>query len=236
MDNNETRTGFFMKFEWYGALKKLSTKEQSTVLMNIYKYELSEELEKMSPRVEMFFETGIIPCIKHNRVLYEKRVEKNRKNGKKGGRPKKTITTENNPNNPVGFSENPNNPKDRNKDLGKVTGRVRDSDSHIDLSSTRLNSEFEECDNKIEYYKSLFFNVVSSSKNLIENMNSDQKRFKEYCCELCDKINYDSFMNLMFGDFDPNSTDLFQNQNQIDYIKKHYQQFLDEIVIPTEKQ
>ena len=78
---------------------------------------------------------------------YEKKVKANRENGAKGGRPKKTNVTEDNPINPMGFLETQHNPqnlkdKDKDKDIDK------------DNSSTSINSistEFITSDNKINF-------------------------------------------------------------------------------------
>lgn len=48
----------------------------------------------------------ILPDLERNKETYLSIVERNKENGKKGGRPKKDET-QNNPNNPVGFSGNP---------------------------------------------------------------------------------------------------------------------------------
>jgi len=53
---------------------------------------------------------------------YEKKVKANRENGSKGGRPKKSVITEDNPQNPMGYLEtqhNPQNLKDKDKDKDK---------------------------------------------------------------------------------------------------------------------
>lgn len=52
------------------------------------------------------------PGIDKGRKKYISVIKRNRENGKKGGRPKKT---QNNPKNPVGNSETQNNPKKQNK-------------------------------------------------------------------------------------------------------------------------
>ena len=64
---------------------------------------------------------------------YEKKVKANRENGKSGGRPKKPIVTEDNPQNPMGYLEtqqtqpSPQNLKDKDKD--------KDIEKDIDTST-----------------------------------------------------------------------------------------------------
>lgn len=69
---------------------------------------------------------------------YHKVVERNRENGKRGGRPTKPNGTQDNPNNPVGLLEtqktqvNPENLKDRGKVKVKDRGRDIDKDESLD--------------------------------------------------------------------------------------------------------
>lgn len=51
------------------------------------------------------------PGVDKGRKKYISVIKRNRENGKKGGRPKKPKTTQNNPKNPVGNLETQNNPK-----------------------------------------------------------------------------------------------------------------------------
>lgn len=55
--------------------------------------------------------------LKRDLKTYESIVERNRENGKKGGRPKKT---QENPKNPSGFSNNPDKPKKADNDTDTV--------------------------------------------------------------------------------------------------------------------
>ena len=60
------------------------------------------EIPKLNSTTQIAF-ISIKTSLDNNRQKYEKVVERNKANGKKGGRPK----TQNNPNNPSGFFENP---------------------------------------------------------------------------------------------------------------------------------
>lgn len=62
---------------------------------------------------------------------YHKVVERNRVNGKRGGRPTKPNGTQENPNNPSGLLETQVNPENL-KDRGKGKGRGIDRDIDID--------------------------------------------------------------------------------------------------------
>jgi hypothetical protein len=67
---------------------------------------------------------GILPSLEQIKSNYNNKVNANRENGKKGGRPK----TQTNPQKPMGYLEthdNPNNLKDKDKD--------KDKDKEIDI-------------------------------------------------------------------------------------------------------
>jgi hypothetical protein len=89
------------------------------------------------PRFRKQILTGMFTVLKsdldENRVKWEEKVATNRANGKKGGRPPKTQTTQDNPTEPkepIGFSETQHNPKNPEKaDSGG------DLDSGIDLDN-----------------------------------------------------------------------------------------------------
>ena len=85
---------------------------------NLCNYHEGKEIE-LPTRFEKATWFGIEPALRINNEKYENTVERNKKNGKLGGRPKKEENpnnpdglsiTQGNPNNPDGFSINPNKP------------------------------------------------------------------------------------------------------------------------------
>jgi hypothetical protein len=79
---------------------------------------------------------GLEPNLNQSVKKYEQQIERNRENGAKGGRPKKT---QDNPNNPSGFLETQPNPqkhkdkdKDKDKDMNKDMNKDMDMDKELD--------------------------------------------------------------------------------------------------------
>jgi hypothetical protein len=106
-----------------------------------------------------------------DREKYDKIVERNRKNGAKGGRPKK------NPENPNGFFENPNdNVNDNDNDNENVN--VNEASDDTDLYGTLKNvelapGEYEHLKSTYERHKELIDKVSVWLPNAKGNHQSD---------------------------------------------------------------
>ena len=88
---------------------------------------------------------GIEPNLLSLYDNYQKKVEANKANGKKGGRPK----TDNNPNNPSGLSEthtNPKNLKEKDKD------KEKDKEKEIDIDKFEFDIYNKETQSLVEQY------------------------------------------------------------------------------------
>jgi len=89
--------------DWEGTFRKLDADSCKELLMAVFSYGLRRELPEMSFAADLGFE-AIRPLLDRDWEKYEGRCNRNKSNGTKGGRPK----TQNNPKNPVGFSETQN--------------------------------------------------------------------------------------------------------------------------------
>ena len=105
---------------------------------------------------------------------YSNIVERNRENGKKGGRPKKPITTQETqslskkPTEPKGFSENPKNLKDKDKDRDKDRDKEIDKEDIEHIMNLKGISESE----AIQYIKSLIEDKSVQEKKVEDNIFS----------------------------------------------------------------
>ena len=122
------------------ATNRLSMTEKGEVLDAIMRYGLDgEEYSGDSVVVAMIFDL-IKPYIDENNKRYDAVVERNRNNGKKGGRPKSTKNPEK-PNktqkNPVGYFGNPEKPNktQTNPDEPRRTQTNLDTDTGSIISS-----------------------------------------------------------------------------------------------------
>lgn len=95
----------FVLYKNYNAMAKELTDEQAGRLFKaILAYVNGEDLPDLS-MIEKVAYTFIVSQIDADTVKYEKRIEANRQNGARGGRPPKYAKTEEKPNNPLGYEK-----------------------------------------------------------------------------------------------------------------------------------
>ena len=139
----------------FELIDELTDEQAGKLIKSIGKYEkgITTEFDDMLVK-------GIFISIKRDFDLqqqnYEKVCERNGKNGKKGGRPKKPTITEDNPQNPIGYLETHNNPKnlkdkDKDKDKDKEKGKekllaVYKSPDVIEIENTNVDYMIDETD------------------------------------------------------------------------------------------
>lgn len=81
----------------------ISKNEAGELLNAIFTYQLTGEIEEGLPNVVFAVLSLLIDQFKRDEEKYNKKVERNRENGKKGGRPIEEITTQDKRKNPVGY-------------------------------------------------------------------------------------------------------------------------------------
>ncbi len=125
-------------YDSHFELMKSLTDEQAGILIK----SIGELKKGNKPTITDSLVLGIFMAISRDFEIqsqnYNKKVETNRKNGELGGRPK----TQNNPQNPNGFSEtqtNPENLKDKDKD--KEKDKEKDN-SNLELELDALLDKF----------------------------------------------------------------------------------------------
>jgi hypothetical protein len=121
------RDGIIIYVQQYEAIKDLSQSDKGLLLDAIFHYHITGEvMQELPPMVLMAF-TFIRTSIDSNTRKYEAIVERNRENGKKGGRPR-NPNNPSEPKKPTGLKKtqaNPNNPSEPKKadtDTAKDTG------------------------------------------------------------------------------------------------------------------
>lgn len=114
---------FVMYKSWRDLFQNLPKEMAGELIQAVFSYQDGEEINIDNPALSAIF--GMISNkMDEDGEKYQKKVEANRENGKKGGRPK-------NHNNPVGFSETQPNPK--KPDTDNDTDNDIDNDSVIDI-------------------------------------------------------------------------------------------------------
>lgn len=99
------RKAFVFYKEWKEAIKDLPDDIRLEIYESIIEYATTGDIQGLKPMAKVAF-NFIKADIDRDIEKYVSMAERNKSNGYKGGRPK----TQNNPKNPVGFSETQNNP------------------------------------------------------------------------------------------------------------------------------
>jgi hypothetical protein len=120
----ENKTSFYLHNDMLNVLDKLTDEQAGKLFKAIRNYQdgIEDELELLLEITFMPFKNQF----DRDMVKYQNVIERNKENGKKGGRPKKT---QDNPKNPSGFMNNPEKPKEslKEKDKDKESDSVKDN-------------------------------------------------------------------------------------------------------------
>jgi hypothetical protein len=183
-------------------LKFLSNEDKAAIFTNMFNYHTGTELVAMSDIAEMFF-SRVVEVFEYNIYNYQDVVKKNRKNGRKGGRPIKKTQ-----NNPTVISENPNNLKDR--DIVNVNVKGIDIPNATDITNSNAtditNSNATEITKpnattigtaETKQYQEKFRKVIDIDFRNIPDLES-----KHFCYDVIDlneKLGWSRFDVLIFG-------------------------------------
>lgn len=109
------KKSFLLYCDQIGMFEKLPDDVAGRLIKHIFRYtnDLNPETDELL--VDALFEP-IKNQLKRDLKIYESICERNRTNGTKGGRPKKTTAKKHNPENPVGYLGNPEEPKKADND------------------------------------------------------------------------------------------------------------------------
>jgi hypothetical protein len=149
MEKNK-QNAFMFYLSWSKQIEMLTAEETKSFIQNLIRYHSDEELIFSSKLEEMLF-TSIEISLETNKSKYQVKVETNRENGKKGGRPK----TQNNPKKPNGYSENPKNPN-------------KNKESSIKNQISNTNNQITNNNNQITSNNNQEPNIDNQEKNILE--------------------------------------------------------------------
>lgn len=160
----ENKTSFYLHNDMLNVLDKLTDEQAGKLFKAIknYQHGIEDELDLLLEITFMPFKNQF----DRDMVKYQSVVERNKENGKKGGRPKKT---QDNPKNPSGFLNNPEKPKESLKEKDNDNDSVNDIDDNtlINTVSTIIGTTPFNSDIKVIKGKILFQNG-----NLDDKINS----------------------------------------------------------------
>ena len=123
-----TKDGFVIYKSFYAPIQSLSDESLGKLFRAIFEYQIHGVCVELPVELTMafnFFKTKF----ESDNIKYEAVVERNKLNGRKGGRPLKEDAeneTEENPKNPVGFKK----PKKADKDMDKDKEGIGEDEEH----------------------------------------------------------------------------------------------------------
>lgn len=139
--NNElqnNKESFLLYKSFYEPIKELSDEELGQLLRVIFNFQINPNNPvgfDIKPSVKMAFEF-FKNQFRLDDLKYQNIVERNRANGQKGGRPRKSEDTQDNPENPVGLEK----PKKADNDNENEKDNENDNEKENDFNT--LFSEF----------------------------------------------------------------------------------------------
>lgn len=125
------KKSFVMYKSWKELFRSLPAEMAGELIQAIFSYQDGEDVSFENPALSAIFQM-ITNKMSEDEEKYQKRVESNKKNGKKGGRPKEK-------NDPVGLSESENNPVGLSESKTKRKNPDNDTDTDNDIDNVYVN-------------------------------------------------------------------------------------------------
>lgn len=142
-----TKDGFVIYKSFYAPIQSLSDESLGKLFRAIFEYQIHGVCVELPVELTMafnFFKTKF----ESDNIKYEAIVHRNKENGRKGGRPLKEDTNNENPKNPMGFLEPKKADKDKDKDkIGEDKENKEERDKSLskkDANDTDAINEFVE--------------------------------------------------------------------------------------------
>lgn len=224
--------GFYVNLEWDESILDLDNVEAGQLFKNMFNYLLERELIETSKTVTVMSKMAVFPTLNFNVAKYQKTVERNRENGKKGGR-KGLLSDTEKPNqtqkNPVGYSGNPEEAKDRvkEKDIDKEREIVKENDK----PKLRPNESIKESENEtLKKFKKLV------ELDITRIIDREDKNYIIMAKTLVNELGWDNFFQIILGNDRKEATQLFLSLNLPDLepmaleVRKHHLFFLNKLV------
>ncbi len=140
MDEEKERSFLFYR-RWFDQMQRLPDAERLQVYDSICGYAFRRIVTEMAYYLESIMD-NIRQTIDENAEKREAFIAKQRKNGKKGGRPRKPTDCEENPNNPTVILGNPTKPNESHKVKVKVKDKVKEEkeEKQVELVSPSIET------------------------------------------------------------------------------------------------
>lgn len=165
---------FLFYQRWREQMKRLPDNERLQIYDAICDYAFENKESNLAYYLESILD-NIRLTINENRAKQEAFIDKQKANGSKGGRPRKSVETEQNPTKPMGYLENPEKPNETNNKNKKENNNKKDnidSSLHSESTSTEAVDPETGSDDKIKIVKS-----------------DEEKENREYCNKVATYFN-----------------------------------------------
>lgn len=149
----ESKKSFVLYNDYGKVFEMLTDEEAGKLIKHLFAYVNNKDTELEDRLLKLTFEPIKLQLMRDNKK-YEAICERNKNNGKKGGRPpKKPSGLIENPENPVGYLETQNNPeKPKKPDNDNDNDTDNGNDNDISIKSASVNDwrkSFEEYKNQV---------------------------------------------------------------------------------------
>lgn len=242
-ENEIKPQGFFVNLNWDEAIQELDDVEAGQMFKNMFHYLLERNLIETSRIVNMISKMTVFPTLEYNVEKYQKMVERNRKNGKSGGRKKDLGKTPEEPietqKNPVGFSGNLEEAKDKaiDKAIDKVRDIVKEIDTEIDNDTEKeiATGRIKETDPRFRiFYLKKFKNLLDVLPDSLTNQ--DDCTYVQRANHLHRKLGPEIFSKLIFEPQSEEAQEIINdpefklNLSDLDFVRYHMVGYLRRLV------
>ena len=181
------RLSFMFYTSWSSQLEVLSDKELRRFIENLISFHRGTGVNLKSKPDKLVW-NGVLPALILNDKKYQETVERNRENGKKGGRPKKEAAETEKPNGFIenlyktdGFKEKPKKPDNSKVEIDNSKGEIDNSiktTGNRELNTENCKDVIVETEEVNEYQQQVFDNWKNSRIKKLKDII--QKKYPGY--------------------------------------------------------
>ena len=183
----ENKKSFLFYQSWKTQIDILDDSELRKFINNLISYHDDGEVVLESKEDKLLW-NGVLPALEVNNLKYQKTIERNRENGKKGGRPKKVAAESEKPNGFIenlyktdGFKEKPKKPDNSKVEIDNSKGEIDNSiktTGNRELNTENCKDVIVETEEVNEYQQQVFDNWKNSSIKKLKDII--QKKYPGY--------------------------------------------------------
>ena len=183
----KNKKSFLFYQSWKTQIDILDDSELRKFINNLISYHDDGEVVLESKEDKLLW-NGVLPALEVNNLKYQKTIERNRENGKKGGRPKKVAAESEkpngfieNPNETDGFIEKPKKPDNSKEIIDNSKREIENSEKtreNRERDTVNCKNEIVETEDTNEYEQQMFDNWKNSKVEKLKDII--QKKYPRY--------------------------------------------------------